>query len=67
VIPEGKIVNKGTNSDMDSYSAFFDNKKLSCTELESILRQHGVTDAFVCGLALDLCVGEAWADVIKPF
>ncbi len=67
VIPEGKIVNKGTNSDMDSYSAFFDNKKLSCTELESILRQYGVTDAFVCGLALDLCVGEPRADVRKPF
>ena len=59
MIPEAKIVHKGINSNVDSYSAFFDNKKLSFTELESILRQSDVTDAFVCGLALDLCVGEA--------
>jgi nicotinamidase-related amidase len=51
-------VHKGTNSAVDSYSAFFDNQKLGCTDLESILRRHGVTDAFVCGLALDLCVGS---------
>ena len=58
VHPEGKFVHKGVNSDVDSYSAFFDNKKISQTDLEEKMRKDGVTDAFVCGLALDLCVGE---------
>ena len=66
--PNGPVVDMPTverpirlhlaGNDDCSYSAFFDNKKLGFTELESILRQNGVTDAFVCGLALDLCVGE---------
>ena len=52
------IVHKGTNSDVDSYSAFWDNNKLSQTKLVSELTKRGVTDVYVCGLAYDVCVGE---------
>ena len=51
-------VKKGINPDVDSYSAFWDNDKLSKTELSSILAQQRVTDVYVCGLAYDVCVGQ---------
>ena len=52
-----KIIRKGQKSNVDSYSAFSDPKKQVKTELEDILRQKGVTDVYVCGLATDYCVG----------
>ena len=52
------MVRKGNNPDVDSYSAFFDNKKLSKTEMDEVLKAHGVTDCFVCGIAYDVCVGN---------
>ena len=48
----------GTNPDVDSYSAFFDNQKLSKTSLEDIIKKEDVTDIYVCGIATDVCVGE---------
>jgi len=51
-------VHKGTNPDIDSYSAFFDNKKLSHTDMEAFLRAKNVTDLYVCGIAYDVCVGK---------
>ncbi|XP_041359539.1 nicotinamidase-like [Gigantopelta aegis] len=57
-IVEGSyVVNKGTNPEVDSYSAFWDNNKLSQTELVNLLSKHHVTDVYVCGLAYDVCVG----------
>jgi nicotinamidase/pyrazinamidase len=49
---------KGNKSDIDSYSAFFDNCKLNETTLNSDLKKNGVTDLYVCGLAGDVCVGK---------
>ena len=57
------MVKKGYNPDIDSYSAFFDNKKLGHTEMEAVLRNNGVTDCFVCGIAYDVCVGQCWVDL----
>ena len=51
------FIYKGTCSDIDSYSAFWDNQKLSQTNLSNELNSRGVTDVFVCGLATDYCVG----------
>lgn len=59
-----KIFYKGTNLEIDSYSAFFDNAKLHQTELHAYLlkecQQHGVSpndmELVFCGLALDYCV-----------
>ena len=53
-----KDIYQGTNPDVDSYSAFFDNQKLSKTSLEDIIKKEDVTDIYVCGIATDVCVGE---------
>ena len=49
---------KGTNPDVDSYSVFWDNKKLTQTTLVTQLEQKKATDIYVCGLAYDVCVGK---------
>jgi len=67
VHPNATVVNKGTRSCIDSYSAFFDNKKLSCTELEEVLRGQNITDVYICGIALDVCVGEKFEVVCPHF
>ncbi|KAL5012845.1 hypothetical protein ScPMuIL_011396 [Solemya velum] len=59
VVKNGVVVNKGTNPDVDSYSAFWDNAKLSQTELAQELSKRGVTDVYLCGLAYDICVGSS--------
>ena len=51
-------VYKGIHPDVDSYSAFFDNQKLSKTCLEEIIRKENVEDLFICGIATDVCVGN---------
>lgn len=56
---------KGTTSDVDSYSVFWDNKKLSQTTLGTQLAQLNATDIFVCGLAYDVCVGNNIIDFIQ--
>lgn len=52
----GHCVPKGTDRDIDSYSGFFDNGKRKATGLESYLREQGVDEVYVMGLALDYCV-----------
>lgn len=48
---------KGTNPEVDSYSAFWDNSKLTDTKLEAQLKMRNITDVYVCGVAYDVCVG----------
>ena len=50
-------VYKGKDPEIDSYSAFWDNEKLSQTDLFTMLIDRDVTDVFMCGLATDICVG----------
>ncbi|OXA52901.1 nicotinamidase [Folsomia candida] len=57
IIEGSPFIYKGTNPDVDSYSAFWDNFKLSQTALITELESKGVTDCYVCGLAYDVCVG----------
>jgi nicotinamidase-related amidase len=52
------FVRKGTNSNVDSYSAFFDNSKASKTNLDDELKKRKITDLYLSGLATDVCVGE---------
>ncbi|XP_061519558.1 uncharacterized protein LOC1281742 isoform X2 [Anopheles gambiae] len=61
VVEHGVKVYKGTNPEVDSYSVFWDNKKLSDTTLCAQLRLKGSTDIYVCGLAYDVCVGKSLA------
>lgn len=47
---------KGINSDIDSYSAFTDNRNATSTKLDAQLKDKRITDVYVCGLAYDICV-----------
>ena len=50
------IFRKGTDPELDSYSAFFDNGHRRATGLTAYLRARGITQVFVAGLAADYCV-----------
>jgi len=60
-----EIVQKGTNVQVDSYSAFFDNGQRQETRLRELLEQRGATHLFVLGLATDYCVKFTVLDAIK--
>lgn len=51
-----KIFVKGTDITVDSYSGFFDNGKKKDTGLGDYLKEKGVTEVYVVGLATDYCV-----------
>lgn len=51
-----KIVQKGTDPDVDSYSGFFDNGRRKQTELHAFLSSHRVKEVYIMGLATDYCV-----------
>lgn len=55
---------KGTNPEVDSYSAFWDNSKLTDTKMEAQLKARNITDVYVCGIAYDVCVGKLFS--LKP-
>lgn len=50
------VVQKGTNREIDSYSAFFDNGHRAATVLNDWLKVAKVTHLYVMGLATDYCV-----------
>ncbi|MFX1487857.1 MAG: bifunctional nicotinamidase/pyrazinamidase [Promethearchaeota archaeon] len=50
-----KIIQKGMNPNVDSYSGFQDNDKKSETGLRVYLNSVNIKRIFVCGLALDYC------------
>ena len=51
-----RIFHKGTDPTMDSYSTFFDNGHRQATGLGDYLREQGVSDVYLAGLATDYCV-----------
>ena len=50
------VVRKGTDPGVDSYSGFADNGQRIRTGLAGMLRERGVEEVFVCGVATDYCV-----------
>jgi len=58
VHPKARVVYKGVNPNVDSYSAFFDNAKLGKTCLEELISNEGCSDVYVCGIATDVCVAS---------
>lgn len=50
------IVQKGTNTYVDAYSAFMDNSGNLKTSLDATLQAHGVDTLYVAGIATDVCV-----------
>jgi nicotinamidase/pyrazinamidase len=60
-----KIFQKGTDAGIDSYSGLFDNGHRKSTGLGEWLKQRGVTEVFVCGLATDYCVKFTALDAVQ--
>lgn len=59
-----KVIRKGMDPGVDSYSGFFDNDRRRATPLGRLLKKRGVTDAYVCGLATDYCVKFTALDAV---
>ncbi|GIX49990.1 MAG: nicotinamidase [Limisphaera sp.] len=59
------VVRKGTDPRIDSYSGFFDNGKRRSTGLADFLRQQGVRELYVAGLATDYCVKATALDAVQ--
>lgn len=64
---EDIVVRKGTHSRVDSYSGFGDGMGHvhEKTEMERVLKSRGISDVFVCGLALDYCVAFTCLDAVR--
>jgi len=59
-----KVFQKGTDPAIDSYSGFFDNGHLKATGLGNYLKEKGVDEVYVAGLATDYCVKFTALDAI---
>ncbi|MFN2454432.1 MAG: bifunctional nicotinamidase/pyrazinamidase [Pyrinomonadaceae bacterium] len=60
-----KVFLKGTDQLIDSYSGFFDNEHLRSTGLGDYLKQRGVTNVTIAGLATDYCVKFTALDAVS--
>ena len=59
-----KVFKKGLDKGVDSYSGFYDNDRRSATGLAEYLREQGVNELWVCGLATDYCVKATVLDAL---
>ncbi|CRX39359.1 bifunctional nicotinamidase/pyrazinamidase [Estrella lausannensis] len=58
------VIPKGTDPDIDSYSAFFDNGHKKATGLDPFLKEKGVKELYIAGLATDYCVKFSTLDAL---
>lgn len=65
VVRACSIVRKGMHPHIDSYSAFFENDKITSTGLGAFLKDRGIKRIFMTGLAYDFCVGFSALDAKK--
>ena len=63
--PAALIIRKGMNPAIDSYSAFFENDKVTATGLGGYLRDRGVSQVTLVGLATDFCVSYSALDAAR--
>lgn len=59
------IVRKGFHSRIDSYSAFLENDHRTPTGLSGALRDRGIANLVIIGLATDFCVRYSAVDAVK--
>lgn len=59
------VFQKGAVRHIDSYSGFFDNGREHATGLAEYLKERGVTDVYVLGLATDYCVKFTALDAVE--
>ncbi len=60
-----EVVRKGTNTQIDSYSGFFDNGHRQSTGLAELLKGRDISNVAVMGLATDYCVKFTVLDAIE--
>jgi len=62
-LPQAELIlRKGFRSQIDSYSAFFENDRVTPTGLAGYLDERNLTRIFFAGLAYDFCVGYSALD-----
>ena len=59
------IIRKGRKSNLDSYSAFFENDRVTPTGLRGYLTDHSIQKVYLSGLAFDWCVYFSAMDSTK--
>jgi nicotinamidase/pyrazinamidase len=59
------ILRKGFRKDIDSYSAFNENDRITRTGLTGYLRERGLGRIFMSGLAYDYCVRYSAIDSMR--
>lgn len=62
--PAELVLRKGFRTEIDSYSAFFENDHETPTGLAGYLRERGITKVRFCGLATDFCVAFSALDAV---
>lgn len=60
-----QVIYKGTDKNIDSYSAFFDNAHLRTTGLANYLNEKGITEIYIMGLATEYCVNYSCRDSVR--
>lgn len=63
--PAHLVIRKGFRAGIDSYSAFFENDRITPTGLDGYLRARGVTTVTLVGLATDFCVAYSALDAAR--
>jgi nicotinamidase/pyrazinamidase len=62
-LPQAELIlRKGYRPQIDSYSAFFENDRVTPTGLAGYLEERNLTRVFLSGLAYDYCVGYSALD-----
>lgn len=59
------VIRKGIHPQVDSYSAFFENDRTTPTGLAGYLRERGVEEVSLAGLATDFCVAYSALDAVE--
>ena len=54
--PHATVIRKGVHESIDRYSAFFENDGTTAVGLDALLREAGVREIVLVGLATDFCV-----------
>jgi nicotinamidase/pyrazinamidase len=60
-----KVFQKGTDVEIDSYSGFYDNGHRKSTGMSEWLKEHGIEEVHVLGVATDYCVKFTVLDAIS--
>jgi nicotinamidase/pyrazinamidase len=60
-----RVFYKGTDPDIDSYSAFYDNGHRKSTGLHEYLQSKAIKEIYIAGLASDYCVKYSVLDALK--